>query len=296
MRFLFIILFCTQLNAQVDTLGFMGDSHCNGGFGIGDSNWITRTSAFYQSRNPGTVAYKFCSGGETIRTNMPRWYPGSVAGKSIDDALNAGCNIIFFLQSGNHVAFSIPQDTSKWCYLKLADTLTRLGKRWAFSTIGPRQNTYSGVMDFAKYNAQADSLNAWLYATFPGHIFSLDTLRDKVTSKPKPAILLSDSLHYGVVGHRYMYQTTVHDVAFTDTVAGYTKIKAVNARFSAVGVTFDGLDLKYVQVYGSNDGLTFTLINYLERTTNPTISAGGYAWMKLIVYNDRKTVTITKRL
>jgi hypothetical protein len=294
-RTIVLILLCYTCNAQ-DTIAIAGDSHCNGGFGVGDSNWATRTAVSIISRNPGSVAFKYCTGGETVKTNMPRWYPGSVAGKSVDDMLEDNCNILFFLQSGNATAFGIPQDTIKWCYLYLADTLTALGKRWAFSDIGPRQNTWFGGMDFDKYNAQRDSLNTWLYQTFPGHIFSLDTLLDRITNKPKAALLLGDSLHYGAVGHRYMWQATIAGPPFIDTVLHYDQIRGVNLRFTSTGATFDGVDAKYMQVYGSNDGVTFTLIDYREYTTGKTISAGGYAWLKLVIYNNTKRITITKRL
>lgn len=296
MRILLFIFLSVQLQAQTITIAYMGDSHCNGGFGLGDSNWISRTTAYFTSRGYAVNSYKFCSGGETIKTNMPLWYPGSVSGKSIDNALAVNPDLILILQSGNHVAFGIPQDTSKWCYQKIADTLRLLGKRFLFSDIGPRQNTYSGGADFTSYNAQADSLNRWLYATYPGRVFSLDTLRNKSTKKPYAYLLLSDSLHYWYEGHRRMWQTTISAGNAIDSIAGYTNIKAVNARFSDTGVTFDGIDAKYMEVYGSNDGVTFSLIDYKQFSKTNTISAGGYAWMKLVIYNNRKRITITKKL
>lgn len=292
-----IILFLLVNTAQAQLkIAFMGDSHCNGGYGVGDSNWITRTSQFFADRVPGSTFVKYCAGGETIKTNMPLWYPGSVNGKSITNALNDTCDVFIFLQSGNHVAFDVPQDTSKFCYLKIADTLESLGKRWAFSTIGPRQNTYSGSMNFAKYNAQRDSLNMWLYATFPGHIFSLDTLKDVLTNKPKAYILLNDSLHYDGVGHRFMYQRTIRDLPFIDSLAGYAAIKGVNLKFHKDSVTFDGTDLKYLDVYGSNDGVVWSLVSHNELTHYKTFYANGYIYIRVRTYNNKKTITVSKKV
>lgn len=276
-------------------ISFLGDSHCNGGFGLGDSNWLNRTAATINMRDPGSTPFKYCAGGETIRSGMPGWYPGSIAGRNIDAALSSDPDIVLMLYSGNHVAFGIPQDTSKFCYLYLADTLTRLGKRWAFSTIGPRQNTYSNGMDFAKYNAQRDSLNVWLYKTFPGHIFSLDTLLDRTTNKPKAALLLSDSLHYWTVGHRYMWQETMR-MPFMDTILMYKSISATNLRFSSSTVTFEGADLKYLDIFGSNDSLSWSRVSHNEYSRNTSYSTGGFKWVKVVASNNRKTITVTKKV
>ena len=143
MRKILTILLLAYVNcsAQSITIAYLGDSHCNGGFGLLDSNWINRTNQFFADQGFAVTSYKFCAGGETIRSGMPNWYPGHIAGRSIDDALAVNPDIIFTLYSGNHTAFGIKQDTSKYCYQYLADTLNGLGKRFMFSSIGPRQNT-----------------------------------------------------------------------------------------------------------------------------------------------------------
>lgn len=296
MRTLLFILFWLPASAQSITIAYLGDSHCNGGFGLGDSNWINRTNRFFFDQGFTVTSYKFCTGGETIRTNMPNWYPGHVSGKSIDDALAVNPDILFFLQSGNHTAFGIKQDTSKYCYNYIADTLRELGKRFMFSSIGPRQNTYSGGMNFASYNAQADSLNAWLYQQFPGQIFNIwDTLRDKATNKPYADLLRVDSLHYLAPGHRRMWQMTVHDSPAIDTITGLDKIHACNMVFTPEGIQFSSARIKYMQIFGSHDGISFTQVSYDELTDNLFFPITGYEWVKVIVSNYSRKITITKR-
>lgn len=296
LKILFIILFfATSINAQTIRLAFAGDSHCNGGFGLGDSNWLNRTRQFFIDRGYSVQSYKFCSGGETIRTNMPSWYPGSGIGKTLDDILAVNPDIIFFLQSGNHTAFGIKQDTSKYCYTYISDTLRLLGKRFMFSSIGPRQNTYTNGMNFASYNAQADSLNSWLYATFPGQIFNIwDTLRNKSTNKPYAYLLRSDSLHYEAPGHRRIWQMTIRDGKVIDTLAGYDKIHAYNMSFAEGLLSFSSANIKYITIFGSNDGINFIQLDYEEFTTSTKFSIPVYKYIKIVVRNATKTITVTK--
>lgn len=293
--FLFATICCTAQVKNIN-IAYLGDSHCNGGFGLGDSNWINRTTRFFIDQGFTVNAYKFCAGGETIRSGMPGWYPGSISGRNIDAALAVNPDIIFMLYSGNHIANGIKQDTSKFCYLYIADTLNMLGKRWAFSSIGPRQTYYPGS-NFDAYNTQADSLNAWLYTTFPGRVFNIwDTLRDKETNKPYSYLLRVDSLHYLSPGHERMWQMTVHDSRDIDSLLGYDKVRGANLSFNSEGIHFDGANLKYLDIYGSNDGQSFELISHNEFSKDNSYPVSGYDFIKIEAYNGRKKITVTKRV
>ena len=150
-------------------------------------------------------------------------------------------------------------------------------------------------MNLDSYNAQADSLNEWLYQQFPGHVFDIwDTLRDKATNKPYAYLLLSDSLHYDAEGHRRFWQVTIRDSPDVDTLTGYDKIKGYNMSFTSSAVVFGSVDLKYVYVYGSNDGTNFTLVDYREFLQTNSIPISGYDYVKVVAQNNARTITVTK--
>lgn len=300
-----LIPFYTMAQSGNIKIAFMGDSYCNGCCVavVGDD----RPEAFRYLIKQRFLQYyssvteiKLCTGGETIKTAMPDWYPGTNTTKNIDTALRSNPDLIILEYSGNHFANKIFLDTVKYCFDYLADTLRSLNKRFVFTSSTPRQTSFSSPVTYVTFQDTAKAFNTWLYANYPNESVNIfDNLYSIALNKPVPAYLGSDSLHWNATGYQIFADDLFEGSAVIDTLVAYEKPRMYNVGMSLSGdsvtVSATRIRAKQVKVYTSTDGISFTERysgDYDNRTSIKVLAA---EYVKLVAINNRKTITLTKQ-
>lgn len=308
MKIIILILFPFFCSAQFGTIkvAFLGDSYCNGC--CVDIVGNERPEAYrYLIRQRLGLYYstvteeKICLGGETIRSGMPPWYPGSNASRNIDVALATNPDLILLQYSGNHFANGIRYDTVKYCYQYLADTLRSLGKRFIFCSANPRKVSFPGGGTYITYQDTAMQFNSWLYANYPDNSVNVfDHLYDPAINKPVFGYLGSDSLHWNPTGYQIFADDIFEESSIIDTLIAFEKPRLYNITMTADGDSVEiaghTIRSKNITVSTSGDGITFTE-RYNSGTsynTSVAIRVKMYEFVKLVATNNDKIITLTR--
>lgn len=305
-KLIILLPFFSSAQGGTIKIAFLGNSYCNGCCVtvVGDD----RPEAFrYLLKQRFGIYYssvqevKLCTGGETIKTAMPDWYPGTNTSKNIDTALRSNPDLIILEYSGNHFANKIFLDTVKYCYDYLADTLRALGKRFVFTSATPRQTSFSSPITYTTYQDTAIAFNTWLYANYPNESVNIfDNLYNQSLDKPEPTYLGSDSLHWNPTGYQIFADDIFEQSPVIDTLVLYEKPRIYNISMVLEGdsVVISGAKIraKQVKVYTSTDGISFTerYSREYDNTTEITVLAETY--VKFVAINNSKTITLTRVL
>lgn len=307
MKTIFFLLFPFSVFAQFGSIkiAFMGNSYCNGCCVpvVGSE----RPEAYrYLLRQRFGLYYdnvtevKLCLGGEDVTDGMPNWYPGTITARNIDSALNSNPDLILIEYAGNHFADKVPFDTIKWCYEYLADTLTSLGKRFIFTSSMPRKTTFDAPLTYIEYQDTAIQFNNWLYENYPLNSVNVFTnLYDPAINKPVFGYLGSDSLHWNATGYQIIADDIFEGNAIIDTLTAFEKPRIYNIRFTpdedSVTITAVTIRAKEFKVYSSEDGASFSEIYSLSYANTESIRVKKYPYIKIVVTNNDKIVTLTKQ-
>ncbi|MET0465722.1 MAG: SGNH/GDSL hydrolase family protein, partial [Chitinophagaceae bacterium] len=254
-------------------VAYLGDSHCQGGFGLGSLNWRNRMTAHFLNYFDIVEGHQFCSGGETIGSTMPDGFviqppfnsysnANPIIGRNITAALNVNPDLILILHSGNHFANGFSLEYVKTLYTELAAIMNSAGKKFAFSTAGPR-GTYFPGSDVDAYRNLCLQFNAWLIETYPDNCFDIwNELGDSETGLPQNGLLIYDGLHYWDEGHMKMVKACINDAFSVDEITGYDKINAQNLVFvdngdDTISIRFSKAQMKYLNISSSTNGINF---------------------------------------
>lgn len=284
-------------------VAYMGDSHCVGGFGVGQDNWRNRLTTFFTNYYDVVEAHKFCNGGETIASAMPTGYPvnpGTVlTDRNITAALAVDPDLILMLYSGNHFANGYTLSYVQGLYDYLYDYLTGLGQKFAFATAGPRKTFFPGST-LEQYKVLSKDFNTWLIDKYPKNYFDIwQPLADPATDEPYSQYLLGDNLHYNAEGHLQLKNFTIETTYDIDDFLGYDKFKGYNLQFLDKGTTIDVIFkesyIKYLEILTSDDGITFDSIQSIEFSEGVIFTVPKKQYIQVIFSSTRGEVTITKQ-